>query len=358
MIYIFSSRKATSLGLEDKSSWAVIIPLGANKNFSTIPQDFKILEEDMVYLDISGISAMELKKFITWTKKRFTGSSWGIIDPKGIASDPALFFFEGAGDYIGPALIKKGLVKKRFTLAGSFSLESKNADRAANRKISPGPLDSRLRDMRATDSKSSDLRAVDKRKNQKLPAGKFEGWKSIRAGTSLPFFFLFITLSGKTNLRSLVGESAFSTVKNRLREVLQQYLREAEALIWMETEENYLLLIPARGANGRAAAEAGLKLILNSRLICIEKLGLSIQAEFTLALHYGKTVYREPGRTGAVISESVNYIFHLGIKRAESGRLTISEDIPEEALPEGILDLFSPAGVFEGIPIRHSRRFT
>ena len=44
-------------------------------------------------------------------------------------------------------------------------------------------------------------------------------------------------------------------------------------------------------------------------------------------------------------------------KKAEPGRLTISDDIPEEVIPKGIEDLFNSAGVFEGIPVRHSRRF-
>jgi hypothetical protein len=47
----------------------------------------------------------------------------------------------------------------------------------------------------------------------------------------------------------------------------------------------------------------------------------------------------------------------LGTKKAEPGRLTISDDVPEEALPNGLKDLFMPAGVFEGIDISHSKRF-
>ena len=125
----------------------------------------------------------------------------------------------------------------------------------------------------------------------------------------------------------------------------------------METEENSLFLIPPRAPNARAAVEASLKMILNSRLISLEKLGLSFTLDFTFAMHYGKTAFRAPGKTGTVVSEPVNYIFHLGTKRAEAGRLTLSDEVPEGALPEGLADLFSPAGVFEEIPLRHSRRF-
>ena len=155
----------------------------------------------------------------------------------------------------------------------------------------------------------------------------------------------------------MIGENAFSALRLRLRELLQHRLKEAESLLWMDTESNCLFLIPPRAACCKAAIKAVLKIILNSRLIGIEKLGLSIPVEFTFALHYGQTTYQTPGKTGSIISESVNYIFHLGTKKAEAGRLTVSDDVPEEALPEGLLDLFNPAGLFEGIPIRHSRRF-
>ena len=155
----------------------------------------------------------------------------------------------------------------------------------------------------------------------------------------------------------MMVENVFTNVKNRLRDILQQALGEAEALLWMETEDNSLFLVPPRAANGRAAVEAGLKLIANGRLIGFEKLGLSIPVDFTVALHYGKTAFRAPGKTGSVVSESVNYIFHLGTKKAEKGRMTISDDVSDEAIPEGLLDLFSPSGVFEGIPTRHSKRF-
>jgi hypothetical protein len=89
----------------------------------------------------------------------------------------------------------------------------------------------------------------------------------------------------------------------------------------------------------------------------MEKLGLTNPVEFTFALHYGQTTFQAPGKTGAVISESVNYIFHLGIKRANPGRLTISKDMPEEVLPDGLRDFFMDVEEFEGISIRHSRRF-
>ena len=335
MIYIFSSKNAASLKhalkVNTRNPWAEVLP--------SFPKAQKFRAEDQIYFDISGLSPVQLKKALGKLKKSSI-SFWGIIDPKGVVRDPGSFFFEGSGDYIGPAIIKKGLNKKRFSAAFSWAAGRKSAGSAAG-----------------TGAPIKGNEAAIKRKTLKLEAGKFEGWKSIRTGTHGLFLFLFVTLSGKSSLRSLVGEAAFITLKNKLRDVLQQGFREADALLWMETEDSGLFLIPPKRANCKIAIETAYKMILNSRLIGMEKLDLAVPVDFTFALHFGHTVFQAPGKTGDIISEAVNYIFHLGAKKAEPGRLTISDDVPKEAIPEKLLELFNPAGIYEGIPIRHSRRF-
>ena len=339
MIYIFSPKNAAvlvdAIEPDKKNNWAELLP--------EFPADGKIKAGDQVYVDISGLSQADLKKKLAPIKK--SGALWGIIDPEAASEDPALFFFDGASDYIGPALIKNGLKKKRFALAFSRTIENSVSENAETAGKSPAK------------KASAKAGQAGKKNDPKLQADKFEGWKSIRPGTTGTFFFLYVSLSGKSDLRSTVGEVSFKTVKNRLNDVLQQVLWKANALLWMETEGSSLFLVPSGLPHGKAAIEETLKIILNSKLIGLEKLGLSVPVEFTCALHYGQTVFQAPGKTGGIISETVNYIFHLGSKKAEAGRLTISDDIPEDVLSGGLQDFFSPAGVFEGIPVRQSKRF-
>jgi len=330
MIYILSSKKPAAFGLTGKDNWVEVEP-----PMTPVQAAKKFKSGDQVYFDASAVSPPDTKKIVKVLAKN--NVLWGVIDPKGAAEDPASFFFDGASDYIGPALVKKGLDKKRFAKAFSWAAERKSIDTAM--------------------ASSKGAEPAGKKKAQKLPAGKFEGWKSIRAGTTGNFFFLFVSLGEKSNLRSMVGEASFRTIMNNWRDVLFQEFRKADALPWMETEAHSLFLIPARANNCKAAIETALKMILGSRLICMEKLSLPIPVEFTFALHYGETVFQAPGKTGGVVSQSVNYIFHLGAKKAEESRLTISEDVSEDAIPEALRDFFLPVGTFEGISIRHSRRF-
>jgi hypothetical protein len=330
MIYILTSKNNTvikkALGLKAKDAWVELLPVHKD------PPAREFGAKDQVYLDLSAYSPAELKKAISLQKKgRYF---WGIIDPDGSAEDPALLVFNGACDYIGPELFKKGLNKKRFDQAFSwFSSWSSGGD----------------------DGKSDP--AAGKKQGSKFPPVKFDGWKSIRPGARGQFLFLYVALKGKTDIRAIVGEAAFTTVKNRLRDILQSRFAEAEGLLWMETEDASLFLFPPKADKGKLAVEAILKMILNAKLISIEKLDIATPTDFTMALHFGETVFQAPGKTGAVISETVNYIFHLGAKKAEAGRLTVSGAVPDEAIPAALKDFFSPAGVFEGIPIVQSKRF-
>jgi hypothetical protein len=326
--FIFSSGKNGALAGLKKDMAPELLPLEALTKHRPGTGDLSVL-------DISGLEAAELKKALGRLKKVCAASAFGIIDPRGEAPDPAAFFFEGAADYLGPKLIKAGPGKKRLAAALAWRAapaEKAAAGSAGDSAPEPG--------------------------SRKLPGGKFEGWKSIRSGTTAPFFFLYVALSGQAGLRAPLEEAAGNAVRTRLRETLLQNLQDSQALLWMETESSSLFLIPPRAVYGKAAVEAGLKMLANSRLIALEKLGLSAPVELTFALHYGKTVFRAPGATGNIVSDAVNYIFHLGAKHAEPGRLTVSAAVSDEAVPEGLKDMFLDAGAFEGIPIRRSRRFT
>jgi hypothetical protein len=296
------------------------------------------------YLDLSSFTAAEAKKALALLKRRCGDraadsngrSAWGIIDPKDSA-DPAAFFFEGASDYLGSGLLKKGPDPRRLKRAASWRAESSPAA--------------------AKESPAAEEAEAFAGKAGKLPAGKFTGWNSCKAGTVSSFFFLYASLSGKTSLRSRLGEAAFKVLMGRLRNFLVPRFQDAKALLWMETENNCLFLIPPRAEFARAAEEAALKILMGSTFLAAENLGLTIPAEFTFALHYGKTAYRAPGKTGAVVSDAVNFIFHLGTKCAESGRLTCSDEIPADVLAPQLEDMFVNAGSFEGRNLRHSLRF-
>jgi hypothetical protein len=333
MIVIFTSKKAVALGLGKNP------PAGTSLEPRETLASNAPKNGDLLYLDISGMDKSALRKGLGALKK--TAAAWGIMDPRGEAADPAEFFFSGASDYIGPKVIKEGLKEKRFAAALA-------------RKI-PGGQEEKIE---KAGGGIPGKEGVPLLRGLKLPPGKFSGWSAVKAGTVAPFFFLFVSVEGgRGDLRNTLGEAAFTGVRNKLRVFLQQRFKSSLALLWMETESNSLLLIPPPLSLIREALVSSLRILMAAPVIGFENLGIRFPVYFTFALHYGKTVYHAPGKTGTVISDAVNFIFHLGTKRAAPGRLTISGEIPAGVIPEGLADMFLKAGEFEGRSLVHSRRF-
>ncbi|MCL2759767.1 MAG: hypothetical protein FWD22_06100 [Treponema sp.] len=332
MVYIFSKKSAALKTKFPKTAIIVSSPLAKHSPSYS----------DITYIDICGLTAAELKKTITQAKKSCKDSSWGIIDPKGTVKDPASLFFEGASDYLGPGLLKasKSIDSKRFTgvlqwkrslAAAAGSQEASKLNEAAEGFIKSGI---------------------------KLPAANaFPGWKKIQSGKAMPFYLLYCSLQGKTALETRLQEKALTQVYKRFHSILVSNFKEGDALLWMETGKDCLFLLPPKSQCVSSIINACISLIVSAPQIVLETLGLSIPANFIFALHYGSISYKPPGKTGTVVSDAVNSIFHLGAKKAQYGRLTITAGLPDVTIPKVMQDLFVPCGEYEGRKIWHTKKF-
>jgi hypothetical protein len=333
-IVIFTKKEAAIKTLLKKSP--------ASMEFFEIPglSKYKPREGDISYLDVTGFTAADIKKTLAQLKKRCRDTPWGIIDPKG-SKDPAAWFFEGASDYAGPEVLKAGLDAKRLKTAALWRSSLAGTAAKTGKKEPNGPAAAGL-----------------PKTGVKLPATAFPGWKSIPPGKAMPFYLLYCSLQGKTALSTRLGEAAYTKVHQRFLAHLYQNLQEADGLIWMDSGKDCLFLIPPRLQNAETAVTACMRLLLSAPLIAIETLGLSIPVSFVFSLHYGQVSYKPPGKTGTVVSDAVNFIFHLGAKKAEPGRLTISGELPDGTVPKTLEDCFVSAGEYESRQIWHTRKIS
>jgi hypothetical protein len=279
---------------------------------------------DLSYLDVTGLEAAEQKRRIAVLREKSGGAAWGVLDPKGCCPDPAALFHLGAADYLGPSACEKGLSKARIKAALAFNGDDPEAS-------------------------GLDPRAM-------IDEYPFAGWSSLKRGSPLPFYFLYVGVEGAAGLKRVLGESGYASFRERLRAYLQQLLSDASALLWIESESSGLFLIPPSRKKAQAAVEACLRCLLNAPIIGYEKLGLSVPLSLVFALHFGSSAFEAPGKTGTIVSEDVNFIFHLGTKAAQANRITLSQ-AAERAVPEGLDELFGPAGSFEGRGLGASARF-
>jgi hypothetical protein len=300
--------------------------------------------EDFSYIDVSGFSAADIKKNLTQLKKSCKGAPWGIIDPKGSLKDPASLFFDGASDYLGPDFFKGSsriIDQKRLKAASQWrsAVPGKTEEKSAKRHVS---------------SLSSGLPKT----GIKIPsASMFPGWKKMQTGKTMPFYLVYCAIHGKMALNTRLGEKAYGYIQQRLLTFLFQSFNEGDGLAWMDTGKDFLFLLPAKIKNVEAVVKACVKMLASAPLIAIEVLGLTIPVNFVFALHYGPIRYSPPGATGKVVSDAVNFVFHLGSKKAEPGRLIISDELPDGTIPQALEDCFISSGEFEGRKTWHTKKF-
>ena len=329
MIYVFTKKAASLKTVFPKNTVFGSLPLSKHSP----------VDGDMTYIDISGFSEPEIKKMITQIKKLCKNTPWGIVDLKGI-KDPAALFFCGARDYLGPSLLKSssGLNAKRLKepLLWYKEFAGSGIDCAKVEEAEAPFLDPEIQ----------------------LPAAKaFPGWKKIESGKTMPFYLLYCSLQGKTALDVRLGDKVLAHVNTRFQTFLANSFRKSEGLLWMKTANDCLFLIPPKLKNIEEVIKECINMIISSPLIVLETIGITIPVNFIFAIHYGSVTYKPPGKTGTVVSDAVNAVFHLGAKKAEPGRLTISNSLPGVSIPNKLQDLFLPCGAFEGRSIWQTKKF-
>lgn len=312
-------------------------------------------EEEALYLDATGLGPDELKKQLATLRRRVAsgasqGAAWGVVDPKGAVKDPGRLFLDGAADYLGPEACKAGLDRAR--LKAALALAARQAGGTAGgegRGVSP--------ERAASQALGEPTASACDDEGGKGAGMAFPGWKALKPRSSYPFYFLYVSVSAQVNLKTRLGEAGYRAFRDKFRQVVQQGLAEADPLPWMETDASALFLVPPLAPCARATIAACLRMLLGTPLLAYERLFLPFPVELTFAMHYGTTEYAPPGRTGTIVSDAVNFSHHLGAKRAEAGRLTLSGEAAGALAESRLADLFVDGGCFEGRAVVHSRRF-
>ncbi len=304
-----------------------LLPISALKDLRPVPGELS-------YIDVADLDTEPRRKAILSLRRRSGDAAWGVLDPRAVIDDPAMLFFDGASDYIGPGAIDNGITKSRVKAVLAFAALQSALNAIVGSRAETVPV----------------LAAPE-------PKELFPGWRAVKPGTTYPFYFLYVAVSGQTNLKVRLGEAGYAAFRDRLRAFIQQALAEADLLLWMETETNSLYLIPPTVSKVRAAVVACLRILVGTPLVGYEKFGLPFPIEFSFALHRGQSEYAPPGKTGTIVSDSVNFIFHLGAKRADAGCVTISTEAAGDAIPERFSDVFISGGTYEGHALVCSKRF-
>ncbi len=283
---------------------------------------------DINYVDISTLNASSqtkiIKKLQTLSKKTYCG----IIDPKNMIKDPAKIFFVGLHDYIGKDLCKEIIDQKRIKAIKDF---------ADYTKICP----------------------VTKPKVEKdIHVASFPGWSKIRKGVVYEFCFLYVRIEAEIDMKSRLGNERHRQCLQELNKIIMKAFAKANPHLWVETESGIIYLLPAKAKEIQQGIMAALKMQASAPIISYEKLRLPFLANFVFAMHVGTSEYAPKGKTGKIVSEALNFIYHLGMSKSNKGRITVSQETYDIFQTPTLNDIFVSRNSFEGHSLLQSKRFT
>lgn len=275
----------------------------------------RIVGHALVYLDVSSCDQRVLDRALKCAAER-SNYRCGVVDPEGCICDPAALFHQGAVDYLGPDLFGTRVSLERLEAAAAY----------AGLHIKKKP---------STRSKAES-------------GAKLSGtnWESVRQGQEYTFFMLYAVLDRYQEIKDRQAAGQVSKLVSLYREYLENAFAPAGGMLWIWNEPAGLFLFPFDGRTHDPVI-ACMRLMLNKKIFNVEKIGSTICYSYRFALHLGDTMFRRRGDTEQIVSEAVNYIFHIGQRFIEDGNLYITEEVTG-VLPSNLRKVFLPAGSFEG----------
>jgi hypothetical protein len=273
-----------------------------------------------LYFDAHGMDARTLRRRLGRLRE-LRPYRFGVIDPGNEVADVAELFHATAADYVGKALLSAGLSTARLRRVVEYE-----PDRVDHRWNSHVPEHER---------------------HTIVPSGT--DWSSVKDGQEYTFLMVYAALDHTGDLRRKSSETLLTSMRRSFCSLLERSFAEFNARVWMWKEDEGLLLMPFDGEQVDAIVPA-LRLQIDRVLINVEELGQYGGLSWRLALHLGNTIYRSNGRTGSIVSESVNFVFHLGSRFVDPGGLAVTAGV-HQLVPDRIRPLLNHRGEFESIHV-------
>ncbi|MFW5686323.1 MAG: hypothetical protein ACOC0O_06690 [Spirochaetota bacterium] len=276
--------------------------------------------DSFVYFDTSGMNDRAVKRRLTRLRET-RPYRYGIVDPKDEIADVVHLFHSAAADYLNRALLAEGVSTARLRRVVEYE---------------PVPLGRR-----------GNNHIPDHERGRVIPSGN--DWSGICDGEEYTFLMLYAALDHSSDLRRKSSEGLLAAMRRSFVSLLEHYFADYHARVWMWKEDEGLLLMPFDGRQVDAIVPA-LRLHLDRVLINAEQLAQYGLLSWRLALHLGNTTYRSSGRTGSIVSESVNFMFHFGSRFVEPGGLAVTASV-HDLMPDRVRPLLNHRGEFESIHV-------
>ncbi|MCL2293558.1 MAG: hypothetical protein FWC36_01645 [Spirochaetes bacterium] len=287
----------------------------------------------IVYLDIYQKSEKEYSGEIKFLLKQQI-IFLGIIDSKSAAPDPAVLFHAGISDYIGKRQLSEGISQKR--IKNILSVQTKVVSKSKDEKSQKVFVALNKKDFTA----------------KLIPNGE---WKQVKTGQEYVFYLLYAELDSTGEWKKNASQPVLKQLKEVFHNYIRKHIEQINGKVWMWNEFCGLILFPYTKKYHDAVITVA-KLLAHTPIASCEDFPFKMEISYKFALHIGETVYKDRGNTGTIISDAVNFTFHLGQKFTKPGSFYLTEEVYERMHPR-LKELFLSEGVFENKNILRLRKF-
>jgi hypothetical protein len=346
MLFSDSRRIGAAFAAADRSRTCVVIHKAVSNLQDTLSElsARSSINETVCYIDLGDFEG-DIKRLV---RKYREDSSVriGIIDTRRSISDPGSLFHLGVADYLGPELLKVEIPVKRLTRALDFVNSSRQ------------PVDNPVRPRQQTgNAVLGSEGSSEETQSEKMCIGEnlipSRSWRQVNSGKEYTFALLYIQIDLVDEWRKKSGKDHLNKVTSAFHTHVKQVTSHHDGKVWMWTEQSGLVLFPFDGS-GCPAIRTCMKLILDRILLSTEYYTYNTLVTYRMAIHIGNTVYRTRGKTGTLVSDTVNFLYHLGQKFLKPGNLMVTESAFPFIEP-GLAECFLPVGTFEGYKIHRMR---
>ena len=278
--------------------------------------------EELVYLDLGSVPKRQSGYWIERLAAT-RGLRWAVIDKACMLADPAHLFRQGAVDYLGAGATEGIVDQSRLAAIRAY------AERLGNH--------------------------VPRTNHHQTHQGSFPGWDALIEGKVYELCAFFTGVWDADGLRTRLGEQRFARFKAASLGVVNTIIQEHGGLLWIADDQSFLALFPPEPASHLVISS--MRVLANMRLISYEQLRLEQEVgSLFFCLRRCELPWQKPGQTGTVISDALNYMYHLGRKFTPPCSIDLVDDLADTLEP-GLKALFSEVGNFENRPIRRFQGF-
>jgi hypothetical protein len=274
----------------------------------------------LVYRDLAGLSPERVEaELLRLESAGF--EAWAVIDPDGLVDDPAALIHRGAADYLGPRAPESAFSISRFSDAAAFA-EGRAPARAS--RLEPCGSDA-----------------------QAEAAYSAAHWDSLIEGTTYRFAFLYSQIEGAETLQNQMGEDRANRFLKAFKQLLDDAAASCKGIPWMWRAGSGVHIFPYEPGTS-CIVRAFARFMVSWPVEGTRRQDTRSLTPFRLVLHVGDAAWMQPGKTGTLVSDALNSLFHLAQRHAPARSFTLTE--PAFGMAEPRLEaLLEPSGYYDGI---------